>query len=129
LLAESNETINHCPLTSVGFYLQPRDQNKVSRTFLVDASFGKNVLVENTTLQQPFSNERHQGMTFKVFLMKTTTKNSQKNYNRKKFSAKPCCFKRKLDNFPAIIQQKFVYLCVRIFIQIKAVNELRVARM
>jgi len=44
----------------------------------VDASFGKNVLVENATLQQPFSKENHQGVKFKVFLMKTTIKNCQK---------------------------------------------------
>jgi len=56
-----------------------------SRTFLVHASFGKNVLVENTTttLQQAFSKENHQGIKCKVFLMKTTTKIFKKGYNRK----------------------------------------------
>jgi len=49
-----------------------------SCTFLVDASFGEKVLVENTTLQQLFSKENHQGMKFKVFLVKTTTKHLQK---------------------------------------------------
>ena len=36
-------------------------------------------------------------------------------------------FKRKLDNFPAIVQQTFLYLCVRIFMQIKAAKQLRIA--
>jgi len=36
-------------------------------------------------------------------------------------------FKRKLNNFPAIVQQTFLYLCVRTFMQIKAAKELRVA--
>jgi len=54
------------------------DKSKVSRTFLVDASFGKNLLVENTTLQQLFSKEHHQGLKFKVFLEKSTTKHFQK---------------------------------------------------
>jgi len=49
-----------------------------SRTFLVDASFGKNVLVETTTSQQIFSKENHQGMKVKVFLVKSTTKHFQK---------------------------------------------------
>ena len=51
-----------------------RQNAKVSCTFLVDASFGKNVLVENATLQQSVSKENHQGVKFKVFLMKTTIK-------------------------------------------------------
>jgi len=34
--------------------------------------------VENTTLQQHFTKENHEGMKFKVFLMKTTTKKFQK---------------------------------------------------
>jgi len=49
-----------------------------SRTFLVDASFGKKVFVENTISQQAFSKQNHQGMKFKVFIMKNTTKNYQK---------------------------------------------------
>jgi len=83
---------------------------------LVDVSFGKNVFVENTTLQQAFSYENHQVVKFNVFFMKTTTKSIQKSYNSKYVSAKPCCFKRKLGNFPLIFQQKYLYLCVRIFI-------------
>jgi len=51
------------------------DQGKVSRTFLVDASFGRNGLWKIQLLQQHFSKENHEGMKFEVFLMKTTTKN------------------------------------------------------
>jgi len=47
--------------------------------FLVDASFGKNAFVENTTLQQAFYKENHQAMKFKVLFMKM----SKKSYNSK----------------------------------------------
>jgi len=56
------------------------NQSKVSRTFpsrifLVNASFGKNVLVlENTTLQQHFTKENHGGIKFRAFLIKPPQK-------------------------------------------------------
>jgi len=49
----------------------------------VDASFGKYVLLENTTLHQYFSKENHVSMKFKVFLIKTIAKTTKKGYNSK----------------------------------------------
>ena len=62
-------------------YIQPKQERSRSQKFqtpytsgsctlLVDASFGKTKLVENTILQQASFKENHQGMKYKVFFVK-----------------------------------------------------------
>jgi len=97
--------------------------HKVSRTFRMDASFGKYVLVENTTLcSSLFPKKTIKVWNLRSFWWKAPHKISKQGYNNKYFPVKPCCFKRKLHNFPAIVQQNFLYSC-----RFKATKELRVA--
>jgi len=44
--------------------------------------------------------------------------------NFSQIAKRSSCFKGKLGNFPAIVQQKNLYPCVRIFMQIKVTKEL-----
>jgi len=74
-----------------------------------------------------FSKENHQGMKFKDFFDENQHKKFHKRLQEQISFGEPMLLQTNLDNFPAIVQQKFLYLCVRIFVQIKAAKELRVA--